>query len=108
MTGGSYREWDYHATGSGGPHAKDTLKKLFTRAPDIDRVAGLRMAIEALADAAEEDAATAGPDIVHRIYPTVFSITAEGTAGVPEGEVETVSRAVLDERGARAGDRERA
>ena len=107
VTGGSYREWDYHATGSGGPHAKDTLKKLVTRAADIDRNAALRMAIEALADAAEEDAATAGPDIVHRIYPTVFSITAEGTAEIAGDEVETVSRAVLDERAARSGDRER-
>ena len=107
VTGGSYREWDYHATGSGGPHAKDTLKKLFTRAVDIDRDAALRMAIEALADAAEEDAATAGPDIVHGIYPTVFSITAEGAAQAPEAEVETVSRAVLDARAARVSDRER-
>src|SRR5437762_4570445 len=103
VTGGAYREWDYHATGSGGPHAKDTLKKLYRAVSDIDFEAALRMAIEALSDAAEEDAATAGPDLVHRIYPTVVSITADGTTAIAADDVETVSRTVLEERGARTG-----
>jgi proteasome beta subunit len=105
VTGGAYKETDYHATGSGGPHAKNTFKKLYTKAEDLDAPGALRLAIEALADAAEEDAATAGPDPVHRIYPTVVSITATGVEEVPASEIEGVSRAVLDERSVRAGER---
>ena len=103
VTGGAYVEADYYATGSGGVHAKNTLKHLWDGS--VDRDGALRMAVEALTDAAEEDAATAGPDIVHRVYPTVFSITAEGVVELPDADVETVSRAVLDERGARAAQR---
>jgi proteasome beta subunit len=106
VTGGAYKEMDYYATGSGGQHAKNTLKRLWTRAEDVDATAALRMAIEALADAAEEDAATAGPDPVHRIYPTVYRITAAGVDEIRDADVETVSRAVLDERAARAGERD--
>jgi proteasome beta subunit len=105
VTGGAYKETDYYATGSGGQHAKNTLKRMWTRAEDVDADGALRMAVEALADAAEEDAATAGPDPVHRIYPTVFAITSSGVDEVAPAEVENVSRAVLDDRAARAGDR---
>jgi proteasome beta subunit len=103
VTGGAYVEADYYATGSGGVHAKNTLKRLWD--DQLNRDAALRMAVEALTDAAEEDAATAGPDVVHRVYPTVFSITAEGVHEVGNDDVETVSRSVLDERSARAAQR---
>lgn len=105
VTGGTYEETDYHAAGSGGKDAKNTLKRLYTRAEEIDRGDGVRMALEALADAAEEDAGTAGPDPVHGIYPTVFTITSEGVNEAPDAEIEGVARALLDERSARAGRR---
>lgn len=105
VTGGNYKEIDYYATGSGGQHAKNTLKRLYTKAEDVDRDGALRMAIEALADAAEEDAATAGPDLVHRRYPTVFAITSDGANQVPGADVEIVSRAVLEARGERSAER---
>ena len=95
VTGGSYEEADFHATGSGGLHAKSTLKKLFERAADIDRERAIRIALEALADAAEEDVATAGPDPVHGIWPTLFVITAEGVREVPDDEVERIANEVL-------------
>jgi proteasome beta subunit len=98
VTGGHWREADYHATGSGGVHAKNTLKKLYRATEDIDRERGLRLALEALADAAEEDAATAGPDPVHGIYPSVFVITQDGVRRVPEDDVEAVARQILADR----------
>ncbi|HYZ92331.1 MAG TPA: proteasome subunit beta [Actinomycetota bacterium] len=98
VTGGQSEETDYHGTGSGGRDAKNSLKKLYTTAADIDRARAVEMAVEALADAAEEDAATAGPDPVHGIYPTVYSIGAEGVAPVDDATVERVSRDVLDRR----------
>jgi proteasome beta subunit len=103
VTGGAYVEADYYATGSGGVHAKNTMKRLWD--DNLDRAAAMRLAVESMTDAAEEDAATAGPDIVHRVYPTLFSITAEGVHEVDDGEVETVSRAVLNDRSERAARR---
>ena len=98
VTGGRYEETDYHAGGSGGKDAKVALKKLYRRPEEVDRERAIRLALEALADAAEEDVGTAGPDPVHGIYPTVFVITAEGVQRVLEDEVERVSREDLAER----------
>jgi proteasome beta subunit len=98
VTGGLSEETDYHGAGSGGRDAKNTLKKLYTTAADIDRPRAIEMAVEALADAAEEDAATAGPDPVHGIYPTVYSISAEGVGPVDDDFVERVSREALERR----------
>ncbi len=98
VTGGSSEEADYHSVGSGGSYAKTSLKKLYTRAADIDRQRGIELAVEALADAAEEDAATAGPDPIHDVYPTVFVVTVSGVQEVPNDEVARVANAVLEAR----------
>lgn len=98
VTGGRYEETDYHATGSGGRDAKNSLKKSYRRPEDLDRDAGVRLALDALADAAEEDVATAGPDPVHGIYPTVFVITGDGVRQVAGDEVASLARSILDER----------
>ncbi len=98
VTGGLSEETDFHAVGSGGRDAKNSLKKLYDRAEAIDHDGAVEMVVEALADAAEEDAATAGPDLVHGIFPTVFVISSEGVSGLPTADVEQVARAVLDRR----------
>jgi proteasome beta subunit len=98
VTGGLSEETDFHAVGSGGRDAKNSLKKLYDRPEAIDRDGAIDLAIEALADAAEEDAATAGPDPVHGIYPTVFGIQADGVSEVTHDEVERVARDVLQRR----------
>ena len=98
VTGGLWEEADYHAVGSGGRDAKNSLKKLYTRAEDIDRQRGIELAVEALADAAEEDSATAGPDPVRGIYPTVYEVDGVGVRPVVDDTVERVSREVLEKR----------
>lgn len=98
VTGGLSEETDYHGAGSGGRDARNTLKKLYTTAGDIDRDRAIELAVEALADAAEEDSATAGPDPVHGIYPTVFEIGVDGVKPVAEDAVERVSKDVLERR----------
>jgi len=98
VTGGLYEEADYHATGSGGKDASNTLKNLYRTAQEIDRDHGVRMAIEALADAAEEDVATAGPDPIHGLYPTLFVIDVDGVREVPQPDVESVATDVLSVR----------
>ena len=40
----------------------------------------VRLAVEALYDAADDDTATGGPDLIRKIFPVVMTATAEGTA----------------------------
>jgi proteasome beta subunit len=97
-TGGRWEEEDYQTTGSGGAPAKNSLKKRWR--PGLTREEALRAALEALIDAADDDVATGGPDVVRGIYPSVLSVTAEGAQDVGEDEVAAAVAAVLQERGA--------
>jgi proteasome beta subunit len=95
-TGGRWEEDDYQTTGSGGQPAKNSLKKRWS--PGLDRERALRVAVEALIDASEDDVATGGPDPSRNIYPVVYTATAEGAAEVPEADVAAAVAAVLQER----------
>jgi proteasome beta subunit len=96
ITGGRYEETNYDSQGSGSKDARDSLKKLWRR--DMIRDDALRVALEALIDAADEDVGTGGPDLVRQIFPTVRTITRSGFGDVPEDEVRRVCEAVLAER----------
>ena len=93
VTGGRWEEADHHSTGSGGVHARSTLKKGWRS--DMDRDTAIRLAVEALYDAAQEDAATGGPNPLRGIYPNVKTITAEGVQAVPEAEVKAAFDAIV-------------
>jgi proteasome beta subunit len=95
VTGGRYEEIDYHAVGSGGRDAKNTLKKLFREAMDEERA--IRVALEALFDASEEDLGTGGPDFHRRIFPTVKVLSASGIVDVEEGRIEGFYSSILEE-----------
>ena len=60
------------------------------------------MAAEALIDAAEDDAATGGPDLARRIWPVMVVVTSAGSSDVPEAEVTAAVDAVVAERGGAA------
>ena len=96
ITGGRYEEKDYDAQGSGSKDARDSLKKLWKR--DMPRDEALRVALEALIDAADEDVGTGGPDLVRGIFPTVKTITRSGFGEVTEDEVKRVCEAILGDR----------
>lgn len=98
VTGGRYEETDYDAQGSGSKDARDSLKKLWRR--DLAREDALRVALEALVDAADEDVGTGGPDLVRGIFPTVKTVTRGGFEDVPEDEVRRVCEAILAQRAA--------
>ena len=85
LTGGRYEEADFHATGSGGRDARTTIKLGYREG--LDRAAAIQLAVEGLYQAADEDSATGGPDVVRGIYPTVATITAEGFERVEDAEV---------------------
>ncbi|EHR51074.1 proteasome, beta subunit, bacterial type [Saccharomonospora marina XMU15] len=103
VTGGRYEETaGYHAVGSGSVLAKSSLKKLYD--PDADAEAATRAAVEALYDAADDDTATGGPDLVRNIYPTVVTITAEhGAVKTPQEQTAAIARAVVESRSERPG-----
>ncbi|MFK0245795.1 proteasome subunit beta [Amycolatopsis azurea] len=100
-TGGRYEESaGYHAIGSGSLFAKGSLKKLYD--PDADAEAAIRTAVEALYDAADDDTATGGPDLVRRIFPTIVTVTAEqGAVALPLEQTTAVAEAVVAARAER-------
>jgi len=96
VTGGRYEETDYFAQGSGGKDARDSLKKRFRR--DLPREEAVRVAVEALIDAADEDLGTGGPDLLRNILPSVKTITRSGFSDVAEDEIRRHCEAVLNDR----------
>jgi len=96
VVGGRYEELDYATTGSGGAEARAFLKSAWRE--DLDEAAAVRMAIEALVAAAEEDSATGGPDPRRGIYPNVVTVTAVGYREVPDSEIAPVAAEVMEAR----------
>jgi proteasome beta subunit len=96
VTGGRYEETNYDAQGSGSNYARDSLKKLWRR--DMSREDALRVVLEALWDAADEDVGTGGPDLVRGIFPTVKSISRSGFGDILDEEIRRVHEAVLADR----------
>jgi proteasome beta subunit len=103
VTGGRYEEHDHHSVGSGSVFARGSLKKLWRAG--LDGAQAVRVAVEALYDAADDDSATGGPDIVRRIWPVVATVTSDGYRRVADDELSTIVERILDARregGARA------
>jgi proteasome beta subunit len=95
-TGGRWEEDDYQATGSGSQPAKNSLKKRWR--DGLPRDEAIRVAVEALLDASEDDVATGGPSVYRGIYPNLLAVSVGGADEVPEAEVEAAVNAVLEER----------
>ena len=93
VTGGRYEETDFEATGSGGLYARESMKK--SHSDDVSEETGLRIAIQALTDAADEDRATGGVDLQRGIYPVVNYCTKSGVKRAPDSEIETIYRAII-------------
>jgi proteasome beta subunit len=101
VTGSKSRESYYHSVGSGSLFARGALKKLWREGLDRDGI--VRVVVEALYDAADDDSATGGPDITRGIYPVVMTATASGIERIGDDELGTVVRSILAEREARPG-----
>jgi proteasome beta subunit len=96
VTGGRYEEHSFHSVGSGSVFARGAMKKLYREG--LSEADAVKVAIEALYDAADDDSATGGPDLTRRIYPVVTTVGAEGFRRVPDAEVGAVVQAVVDDR----------
>jgi proteasome beta subunit len=96
ITGGRYEETDHYATGSGGKDARNTIKKLYKH--DMKEDETVRLALEALYDAAEEDIGTGGPDLIRGIYPTVKIVTEAGISDGVEERMKRIYNELLDSK----------
>jgi proteasome beta subunit len=94
--GWNIEEEGYQSVGSGSIFAKSSMKKLYSRVTDAD--SALRVVVEALYDAADDDSATGGPDLVRGIYPTAVTIEAEGAVDVAESRIAGLAREVIESR----------
>jgi len=94
--GWNMEEEGYQSVGSGSLFAKSSMKKLYSRVTDAE--AALRVAIEALYDAADDDSATGGPDLVRGIFPTAVTIDANGASEVAEDRIAALAREVIESR----------
>jgi len=99
ITGGRYEETDFEATGSGGLYASESLKKVHHSG--VSRIDALRMAVQALTDAADEDRATGGVDVVRGIYPIIAFCSKDGIEYAEDTEIEQVYRSLMS-KGAEA------
>ncbi|BDT90704.1 MULTISPECIES: proteasome subunit beta [Nocardia] len=96
--GRSEERFGYAAVGSGSVFAKSALKKLYAKGIDQERA--LRIAVESLFDAADDDTATGGPDLVRGIFPTAIVIDEEGAVEVTESRLEEIARGIVADRAA--------
>ncbi|MGC5245851.1 proteasome subunit beta [Gordonia sp. DT219] len=88
----------YTSIGSGSVFAKSSLKKLYRR--DLDAEGALAVAIEALYDAADDDTATGGPDLVRKIFPLAVIVGADGAHDVESAAIEAAARVIIERRSA--------
>ena len=86
VTGGKYEEADYASTGSGSVHARNWVKAGYR--PGMSRDEVVDLGLLALFQAADEDSATGGPDLVRHIFPTVAVVDRDGYVKLDDDDVE--------------------
>jgi proteasome beta subunit len=96
LAGGRYEESDYHAIGSGGKDARNTMREHFRKG--MAEQDALKLALLALYNAADEDVGTGGPDLVRGIYPTAKIVNATGITDVAEQQIRGIFDGVLATR----------
>jgi proteasome beta subunit len=96
VTGGRYEEHSFYSVGSGSVFARGAMKKLYREGLSEDEA--IRVTVEALYDAADDDSATGGPDLTRGIYPVVAAVSAAGYRRLADAEVGAVVQGVVDER----------
>jgi len=94
--GWNLEEEGYQSVGSGSIFAKSSVKKLYSQVTDAD--SALRIAVEALYDAADDDSATGGPDLIRGIYPTAVNLRVEGAEEVTEVRIAELAREIIESR----------
>jgi proteasome beta subunit len=94
ITGGRYEESNFATSGSGGSLAGSVVKMRFQEG--LSRDDAVDLAITALFEAADEDSATGGPDMVRGIYPVIATITSDGFERVDDADIAQRFVGLLD------------
>ena len=101
IAGGLYEESGYDAIGSGSLFAKSALKKRYR--PGLSSEDAAKLAVDALYDAADDDTATGGPDLIRKIFPIVMTATAEGVTKLTEEQTAAIAQAIVTARNEQPG-----
>ena len=101
ITGGRYEEMDFQTSGSGGVHARNWIKAQWREEMSVDEAVDL--SLRALFEAADEDAATGGPDVIRRIFPTVAVIDASGYRALEVDDIAARAERLIGGREEGAG-----
>ncbi len=96
VTGGRYEDREFHAEGSGGKLARSFIKQAFD--PSMSGDEAVTLALQALYEAADEDAGTGGPDMARGIYPTIAMIDASGFRRLDDDDVADRFKAILGKK----------
>jgi proteasome beta subunit len=99
ITGGRYEESDYHAIGSGGKDARNTMREHFRK--NLSETDALKLALLSLYNAADDDVGTGGPDLIRGIYPTAKFVTAQGITDVMDDTLKSVYDEMMTARRSR-------
>lgn len=95
-TGGRYEETAFHAVGSGAIFARGALKKLYR--PDLEVREIATVVVQALFDAADDDSATGGPDLMRQIYPIVMVAGPDGVTEISPEQMTEITEEVVASR----------
>lgn len=96
VIGGRYEERLHFSIGSGSLYARSSLKAQWK--PDLGIDATIDHVLMALWDAADEDTATAGPDLERGIYPSVAVITQAGLVPLSRADLAERVRRLASQR----------
>ncbi len=102
VTGGRYEERDFTSTGSGSLHAS-TVIKLGWR-PEMSESTAIELLVNSLYEAADEDSATGGPDLVRGIFPVVAVIDKAGFRRIDDDTLRSLVERLISARINPAGE----
>ncbi len=96
VTGGRYEEAIFAATGSGSVHATTVIKMAYEE--QLGESAAIDLVANAIFEAADEDSATGGPDLIRDVYPIIAKITSDGYEAIPNEDVSSAFNSIIDDR----------
>ncbi len=93
VTGGRYEEHHHAATGSGSLHAGTVIKIGYRDGIEPDDA--IDLCIRALFEAADDDSATGGPDLIRGIFPIIATIDGDGFTRLDDGDIRSRFEALV-------------